>query len=185
MNKILAKMFGILKILLFILSIMSVLFGILSTYSRLEKSLLDAISVFIPFILLLVIYIVNLFRRDSKINDNLLLNFVSCIVFAAIIVFGVRAKLDTNMVLYHKYGINYNPSFFSDNLTFVVSMLYCLIVSNFFLIVASVLGKEKKKNKYQIYDMKNKLPEEVFDEKEVVTPSNVKLVEDETLEEEL
>lgn len=185
MNKILAKMFGILKILLFILSIMSVLFGILSTYSRLEKSLLDAISIFIPFILLLVIYIVNLIRRDSKINDNLFLNFVSCIVFTAIIVFGVRAKLDTNMVLYYKYGINYNPSFFSDNLTFVVSMLYCLIVSNFFLIVASILGKEKKKNKYQVYDMKNKLPEEVFDEKEVVTPSNVKLVEDETLEEEL
>ena len=69
--------------------------------------------------------------------------------------------------------------------SFVVSMLYCLIVSNFFLIVASVLGKEKKKNKYQIYDMKNSLPEEIFDEKEVVTPGNVKLVEDETLEEEL
>lgn len=185
MNKVLSKMFEFLKIILFILATMAILFGILSTYSRLEKSLLDAISIFIPFILLLVIYIVNLIRRDSKINDNLFLNFVSCIVFTAIIVFGVRAKLDTNMVLYHKYGINYNPSFFSDNLTFVVSMLYCLIVSNFFLIVSSVLGKEKKKNKYQVYDMKNKLPEEVFDEKEVVTPSNVKLVEDETLEEEL
>lgn len=45
MNKILAKMFGILKILLFILSIMSILFGILSTYNRLEKSLLDALNI--------------------------------------------------------------------------------------------------------------------------------------------
>ena len=72
-------MFEFLKIILFILAIMAILFGILSTYSRLEKSLLDAISVFIPFILLLVIYIVNLIRRDSKINDNLLLNFVNCI----------------------------------------------------------------------------------------------------------
>ena len=79
-------MFEFLKIILFILATMAILFGILSTYSRLEKSLLDAISAFIPFILLLVIYIVNLIRRDSKINDNLLLNFVSCIVFAAIIV---------------------------------------------------------------------------------------------------
>ena len=73
MNKVLSKMFEFLKIILFILAIMAILFGILSTYSRLEKSLLDAISVFIPFILLLVIYIVNLIRRDSKINDNLLL----------------------------------------------------------------------------------------------------------------
>ena len=59
MNKVLSKMFEFLKIILFILAIMAILFGILSTYSRLEKSLLDAISVFIPFILLLVIYIVN------------------------------------------------------------------------------------------------------------------------------
>lgn len=169
MNKILAKMFGVLKILLFILSIMAILFGILSTYNRLEKSLTDAISIFIPFTLLLVIYIVNLVRRDAKINDNLFLNFVSCIVFTAIIIMGLRAKFDTGMVLFYKYNINYNPSFFSDNLTFVISMLYCLIVSNVFLIIASFLGKEKKKNKYQVYDMKNKLPEEVFDEKEIIS----------------
>ena len=61
-------------------------------------------------------------------------------------------------------------------------MLYCLIVSNFFLIVASVLGKEKKKNKYQIYDMKNSLPEEIFDEKEVVK-QNLELPKEETEEE--
>ena len=61
-------------------------------------------------------------------------------------------------------------------------MLYCLIVSNFFLIVASVLGKEKKKNKYQIYDMKNSLPEEIFDEKEVVK-QNLELSKEETEEE--
>ena len=84
MNKVLSKMFEFLKIILFILATMAILFGILSTYSRLEKSLLDAISVFIPFILLLVIYIVNLIRRDSKINDNLLLNFVPYVFLGTI-----------------------------------------------------------------------------------------------------
>ena len=42
--------------------------------------------------------------------------------------------------------------------------------------------KEKKKNKYQIYDMKNSLPEEIFDEKEVVK-QNLELSKEETEEE--
>ena len=55
MNKILSKFFEIIKIIFFVASIVLVLFGILSTYSRLQKSLTEAINIFIPFILLFIL----------------------------------------------------------------------------------------------------------------------------------
>ena len=103
MNKILSKFFEIIKIILFVASIVLVLFGILSTYSRLQKSLTEAINIFIPFILLFIVYLINFARKDKKVNENILLNFVSCLVFISIIIFSLRSKFDTNMILYYKY----------------------------------------------------------------------------------
>ena len=84
MNKILSKFFEIIKIIFFVASIVLVLFGILSTYSRLQKSLTEAINIFIPFILLFIVYLINFARKDKKVNENILLNFVSCLVFISI-----------------------------------------------------------------------------------------------------
>lgn len=144
MNKILSKFFEIIKIIFFVASIVLVLFGILSTYSRLQKSLTEAINIFIPFILLFIVYLINFARKDKKVNENILLNFVSCLVFISIIIFSLRSKFDTNMTLYYKYNIGFNPAFFSDNLAFVITMLYCLILSNVFLIISSLMSNEKR-----------------------------------------
>ena len=48
------------------------------------------------------------------------------------------------MILYYKYNIGFNPAFFSDNLAFVITMLYCLILSNVFLIISSLMSNEKR-----------------------------------------
>ncbi len=146
MSKILSKTFYIFKYLLFIVAFALVLFGIIKTYQRLDKSLAEAIPIFAPFALLFIVYIVNLFMKKDTISNNLFYNFVSFMVFVAIITIGYRAMFDTNMLLYEKYGVSYNTLFLADNLSFIKIMLYLLAFSNLLLIIASFLGKDKKTN---------------------------------------
>ena len=144
MDKILSRIFYILKYILLLVAFALVFYGIILTYKRLEKSLVESIPVFLPFALLLVVYIVNLFMRKPVIKDNLLYNFASFLVLAVVVFIGLRAMLDTNMLLFHKYKINYNPLYFSDNLSSVKVMLYCLSASNILLMVTTLFDKKKQ-----------------------------------------
>ena len=71
MSKILSKTFYIFKYLLFIVAFALVLFGIIKTYQRLDKSLVEAVPIFVPFALLFIVYIVNLFMKKDTISNNL------------------------------------------------------------------------------------------------------------------
>ena len=145
MSKILSKLFSLLKYVLLILAFAITLFGIINTYKRLEKPIMDALPVFIPFLLVFVLFIVNIFVKKAKIGENLLFNFTAIVLFIIIIIVGVRAKFDTNMLLYHKYKIDYNPLYFADNLSSIKIMLYCLALSNFFLILKSYFEEPELK----------------------------------------
>jgi len=155
MKKILSKLFGFLKFILMFISFALILMGILFTYKRLDKSLTEAIDIFIPFILIIVLTIINMFNKKAKVNENLLFNFTSVLVFTVIIIIGIRAKFDTNMILYHKYQINYNPNYLSDNLSTVKVLLYCLSGANIFILL-NPLFKEK-----EVKEVKNNEPKEV------------------------
>lgn len=145
MNKILSKLLNLLKYVLFLAGFALVFLGIILTYKRLEKNLVDSIGIFIPFILMLILLIINMFARKAKISSNLLFNFVSCIVFAVIIIIGVRAKFDVGMVLHYKYGIDYNPQYLSTNLSSIKIMLYCLGGCNALLLISSLFDKKEDK----------------------------------------
>lgn len=145
MKKILSRAFYLLKYILLIIAFALVLYGIIRTYQRLEKSLLESIPVFIPFALLLITYFVNLFFSKPVIKDNLFYNLTSVLALSVIIIIGLRAMLDSNMLLYHKYQINYNPLYFSDNLSSIKLMLYCLIATNVILMVSTVFDKDENK----------------------------------------
>lgn len=144
MNKILSKLFSLLKYLLFMLAFALTLVGIIKTYQRLDKTMTESIHIFLPFALILLLFIVNMFVKKAKISDNLLFNFTSIIVFAVIIIVGVRALFDTNMLLYHKYKINYNPMYFSDNLSSIKIMLYTLAISNIFFLLKPLVEDNKE-----------------------------------------
>lgn len=144
MKEILAKLFGFLKYILLVISFGLVLFGIMTTYSRLEKPLTDAIGVFLPFLLVLLSFLVTLIMGSKLSNSNLLFNFVSCFVFVDTIIIGLRSMFDKSMLLYYKYQINYNPSFFSDNLSAIEVMLYMVFAANVILIICDLLTKDKK-----------------------------------------
>lgn len=143
MKKILSKMLNVLSFILMFASFTLILIGILFTYKRLEKSLVEAINIFIPFILVIVLTVINMFNKKARISENLLFNFTKFLVFIVIIIIGLRAKFDTNMLLYQKYQINYNPNYLADNLSTIKVLLYCLSGANVFILFNSLL-KEKK-----------------------------------------
>lgn len=146
MKDVLSKLFGFLKYILLIISFGLVFYGIMATYSRLEKPLTDAIGVFIPFALVLLVFVISLVMGSNLSNSKLMFNSVSCLVFVLIIVVGLRSMFDKNMLLYYKYGINFNPSFFADNLSAIEVMLYMLFGANVLLIICDLLTKKKKKS---------------------------------------
>ncbi len=148
MKDILSSVFGFLKYFLLIAAFGLVFYCINITYARLEKPLSEAVGVFIPFGFVLLMYIVNLVIRSKSVKGNLLFNFVSVFVFSITIVICLRAMFDNNMILFERYGINFNPAYFADNLSMVESMLYMIGGANVLLVLCDIIGKErKKKNK--------------------------------------
>ena len=154
MEKILAKFFGFLKYLLLIAAFGLTFFGIMKTYSRLDKSLFEAFDVFLPFALVLIMFMVNLFVKNKHVNDNLFFNFVSCLAFSVMILVGVRSLFDTNMVLWSKYNIDFNPAYFADNISLIQALLYMVFASNVVLFVCGLL--DTNKNKKVIANKENK-----------------------------
>ncbi len=144
MKDVLAKLFGFLKYILLIVSFGLIFFGIMTTYSRLEKPLTDAVSIFLPFVLVLLSFIVTMIMNSNLYNSKLLFNFVSCLVFVVTIIIGLRSIFDKNMLLFYKYQINFNPTFFADNLSAIEFMLYMIFTANVLLIICDLLTKSNK-----------------------------------------
>ena len=137
MRELLCKIFSFLKYILLIVSFGLVFYGIINTYGRLEKPLTEAISIFVPFGVVLLLFLINLFTRSKYTSTSLLFNFVSVFAFVVIIIICLRSMFDTNMILFHRYGIDYNPSFFADNLSVICAMLYMIGASNVILLEKS------------------------------------------------
>lgn len=158
MNKILSSFFGIIKYLLFVVSIGLVAFGIVKTYGRLDKPLTDSISVFVPFVFVLVLFFVNIFTRNKYTRDNLFFNFLAVLLFTAIIIICLRSMFDKNMVLFYRYNIDFNPEFFSNNLSLIQMGLYLLGAANLFLVICHFLDKKKDVKKNNVTKVNIELP---------------------------
>lgn len=147
MKDILCKFFGFFKYILLVVAFGLVFYCINVTYARLEKPLSDAINVFIPFGFVLLMFIITLIVKSKSVGKNLLFNFVSVFVFLITIVVCLRAIFDTNMILYYRYGINFNPAYFSDNLSMIESMLYMIGGANVLLLICDIFNKKPKSKK--------------------------------------
>jgi hypothetical protein len=147
MSKVLSKFLFLLKYILLLIAFALVLYGMLAMYGRLDKKITDAISTFIPFIILFLVFVVNLFIGRKYCSECLLLNFGSFLILLVICLICVRAQFDKNMIIYHKYGISYNAAFLADNLASIKSMLYLIAGSNFLFIIASFFDRKNKVKK--------------------------------------
>jgi len=149
MKEILSKLFGFLKFILLIIAFGLVFYGIMATYARLQKPLTEAVNVFLPFVLVLIVFFVNMIIGGKYSRSRLLFNFVSCFSLMVTIIIGLRSLLDKNMLLYYKYDIKFNPTFFADNLSGIQVMLYMIFAANILLIVYEKLSGKKKLEEWE------------------------------------
>lgn len=165
MKQLINGLFVVLRILLLLAAMGLIFYGLLLTYTRLDKSVTDSIPIMLPFVLLLIMYIINLMGRQKIINRNFFYNITAVIVLGAIVYIGYRAKFDTNMMLYYKYGINYSPSYLSDNLGTIKLLIYLLFISDLVLVINYRIFREKKVVKEKVIEVVEELPKEEVVEK--------------------
>lgn len=123
------------------------LYIVFSMYSRVEKNIISSAGIFIPYLLILVIFSINISLKQKVINSNIFYNLTCCLVFSCICLVGVRAILDENMVLNKIMGYHINFSYFSDFIIFMKIMMYGLIISNVIFLITNKYKSPKVDNK--------------------------------------
>ena len=144
MKKLLNSMFLGLKFILLIASFSITLYITLSMYNRVNKDIMESIPIFLPYILLLLLFFINITVKQRTVNNNIFYNLTCCLVFSCICVVGLRSILDNNMLLNKIMGYNINFSYFSDFIPFMKIMIYGLIISNIFFMVHEKEPEELK-----------------------------------------
>ena len=144
MKQIFNGLFYFLKFLLFIASFALTLFIIVQMYRRLGKNIMESVKVFLPYLIIILLFVVNLFAKQESVTKNIFYNLTCTLVFTTIILVGLRAMYDSNMVLREQLGRNINFNYFGYFIPFMKIMLYGLSISNIFFMFT---GKSRKKKK--------------------------------------
>lgn len=150
MIKILNKMLYVLKLLLLLVSFGLSFYIITFMYQRLEKSLVEAIPVFLPYVFIFVVTAINMIGDQKAVKDNFFYNAVSCLVFSLFIYVGYRAIFDPFMIARIRLGYNINFNYYSDMISPLQIMLYGLTFANIFL----MFTKPSKKKVEEVPVMK-------------------------------
>lgn len=135
MTTIINKIFGILKYILLIIAFVLTLYIIIYMYHRLNKSLIQSYKIFIPFIMIFILFCTNFLFNKKKVQKNLFYNITCCLVFSLIIFVDYRTIFDTYMLANTKLGYNINFNYFNDFLIPLKIMLYGLSIINVLLMI--------------------------------------------------
>lgn len=141
MKKIFNILFYGLKFILLIAAFGLTLFILIRMNVRLDKSMMTSLSSFVPFIILFILFVINMLFKQSNITKNLFYNLTCCLVLGTIVLVSLRSILDTNMVLNGKYGYGIDFNFFDNFLAYINIMLYGLSIANILF-----MFREKDKN---------------------------------------
>ncbi len=142
MKKILNGLFIVLRFILFIIAFSMTLYIVLSMYERINKDIVNALPIFLPYALFLLLLLINSNLNQKSVNQNIFYNLTCCLVFSCICLIDARAIFDKNMLLNEIMGCNINFSYFSDFISFMKIMLYGLIISNICFMVHEKEPKE-------------------------------------------
>lgn len=152
MTKILNKLFRILHIIMLPILLVATIYIVMFMFQRLEKEIfganfLEFLGVIFPYLLLIILNIINMFLKQNNVKDNLFYNTTAFLVMIVITVFCLRALFDQNMFLWHKYGYNMNFNYFSDQIAPMKVMLYGLSIANVVLMIDGYIKSENKSEK--------------------------------------
>ena len=70
MKKIINWILLVLKYILFLGAFASSFYIVLSMYRRLNKDMIESISIFIPYAILLILFFINIIFRQKSVNQN-------------------------------------------------------------------------------------------------------------------
>lgn len=135
MIKMINGLFYGIKYLLLVLSFAMGSYIVLYMYQRLDKSFTDAIWLALPFLVLFILFAINMLANQKRVTSNLFYNLTCCLVFLVILFIEYRAIFDTNMIANSKLGYNINFNYFADNMNAIKIMVIGLIVSNLLLML--------------------------------------------------
>lgn len=149
MIKILNKLFCILKNIMLPLVLTVTIYIVTYMFQRLDKEmfgkdLLEFLSLLAPFLILIILSIVNYAANQKNVSNNFFYNITSFIVMLTISVFCYRALFDKSMILWHKYGYNINFNYFSDQIAAIKVMLYGLSIGNVLLMIEGYIKSDKE-----------------------------------------
>lgn len=149
MVKLFNKVFNILKVLMLVISFLATMYILIMMYVRLEKEpfgkdFMEFIGVILPYILLLIVFVINTVGKQKAVNESIFFNASAVTCFSAILLFCCRAFLDKNMVLWTAAGYDINFHYFADQVTQIKVMLYMILVIDIMLMLYGKLTKKKE-----------------------------------------
>ena len=117
----------------------------MAMYQRLGKNIIDALDIFIPYVILLILLLLNHVLGQKKVTSSIFYNITCCLVFSLFIFVSCRTMFDDHMILSLKNSYNMSFQFFADMVSPFKALLYLLIGSNVSLIISDAIGKKEKK----------------------------------------
>jgi len=152
MIKLLNKLFYILKNILLPITFIATIYIITFMFQRLEKELFGAnfmefLATIFPYLLLMILYIINSFLNQKSVKDNFFYNITSFIVTLTISIFVYRALFDQNMYLWHKYAYDMNFNYFADQIAPMKVMLYGLCIANIVFMINGYIKPDMEESK--------------------------------------
>lgn len=157
MIKILNTILSYLKVLLLLVTFVFSFFIIINMYQRLEKNMINAIFNFIPFILLFILFAINIIFKQKSVNNCLFYNVTCCLAFLMLLFSVYRTFCDKNMIAIIRLGYNINFNYFADVIAPMKAMLYILSVSNVLLMLEDFHFVPKKVEVVTKNDTKKKV----------------------------
>lgn len=135
MNKVINKILFYAKIVFLLIAFVITLYILLMRMDMLDLNVLSIFPLFIPLLLVLIVFVFSLFLNIGK--DNTFFNIVCLLVLLAIIIIDYRTVFDNNIISNTKINIR----FFEMTSNKIMIMLYLTFISNILLAIY------EKKNK--------------------------------------
>ena len=148
MIKILNTILNIFKMIMLLVCFVLTFYIIMNMYNRLDKNLVTGIYNFLPFILLFILFSINIIFRQKIVNECTFYNVTCCLVFIMLLFTIYRTIADNNMIMKLRLGYDINFNYFSDMIAPMRLMLYGLSISNILLMLTNLqVFNPKKKEK--------------------------------------
>ncbi len=183
MIKIFNKFFYYTKNILLPILMLGTVYVVLMMFQRLGKdpfgnNFIEFIEVIIPYILLIILLLVNTFLKQNEVRNSFFYNVTSFLAIVTIFVFCYRAFFDKNLILWHKLKYDIDFNYFTDQIAPMKTMLYLLSAANIMLMIKGRL-KEDKDVEITNDNIKMKTKEENIEgEKEINEEDNFKVEND-------